>query len=39
MNVTYIDSMSIICDLEQLQTAVLDQDLNRARTRINRVLD
>lgn len=35
----YVDTMPVIRDLEKLQTAILDQDLQRRRARVDRILD
>lgn len=36
---THIDTMPVIRDLKQLETAVLDQDFQRCRTGINGILN
>lgn len=36
---TYIYSVTIICNLEELQTAILDQDFHRGGSSIDRIFD
>lgn len=34
----YLNTVAIVCDLEQLQTSVFDKNLNGSRSGVNRIL-
>ena len=36
---THVDTMSIVCDLDQLETSVLEHNLDRGRACIHGILD